>query len=141
MRYPVVPLSTAVIPKWGFAVNVKDIWGCIDSVIIVLFILILKHQLSLLLVDLLSLLDQFVNIIGLVDIDQAELLKIDIRSVVKINQIVNFFVVSKWHRDSAEFKALDKLLELHLTIEIKVKVPECDSVISELLLKPLMDLP
>ena len=99
------------------------------------------HQLSLLLINLLGLLNELVDIVALVNINQAKLLKIDIWGVVKVNQIVNFLVVCERHSNSTELKALDKLLELNLTIEIKVKVPECNSVIFKFLFKPLMDLP
>ena len=86
------------------------------------------------------LLNQLVDVVRFVDVYQAELLEIDVIGVVEINQVVHFFVVGQRHRDAAELKALHELLELHLTIEIEVEVPECNSIIFEFLLESLMDL-
>lgn len=132
---------TVRIAQWRLSIKPSHyILDGVGPIVIVFVILHLMHQLGLLFVALFCLLNQPVYVIWFIDIYQAEFLEIYIRSIVKIYQVVNFFVFWQRHGYAAKFKALNKLLELDLAVKIKVKVSEGNSVIFEFLFKSLMDL-
>ena len=59
---------------------------------------------------------------------------------VKIDEFKNVLVVFERHGDSTYLKPIYKFFKINSAIKINIKMPKCYSVVSELLLEPVMDL-
>eukprot|EP00356_Strombidium_inclinatum_P010321 CAMPEP_0170499812 /NCGR_PEP_ID=MMETSP0208-20121228/32683_1 /TAXON_ID=197538 /ORGANISM="Strombidium inclinatum, Strain S3" /LENGTH=165 /DNA_ID=CAMNT_0010777545 /DNA_START=489 /DNA_END=986 /DNA_ORIENTATION=+ len=80
------------------------------------------------------------DIVGLVGVDEAELLEVDPLPVVVVYYIIDRVEIFQGQVDAAKFAARHKLLETQRPVEVQVKRSEGLAVVFELLLQSDMDL-
>lgn len=81
---------------------------------------------------------QLLNIVGLININQTKLGKVNMVIIVIIYQIIDFAIIFQRHSNPAKLKALHEFLKINFTIKINVKVPECFPVVFKFLLESEM---
>lgn len=83
--------------------------------------------------------NQTIDVVGPININQAELLKVNVAGLIMIKRMIHRLVVIVPHNDAAELQSLDKFLKFKLSVVINIEATERLPIILEFLLKALVN--